>query len=812
MTTVATQHSNFDSIRREFLLTGNAAAAVAARSVSVDQQVITAYETHLRPVIPTGLALLAVGGYGRRELFPYSDIDLIVLVARSIEGDGPRAALSAFLRELWDSGLRLSQSVRTVAECCELDTKNIELSISLIDQRFLGGDAALYEQLCEKLPRFFRAQRSSLIGHLCEMTRARHAKFHDAIYHLEPNVKEMPGGIRDLHAIHWLAHLRNSDDDPLAGLTAAKDFLWNLRCRLHYRSGRDNNGLTFEIQETLSQDPASWMREYYRHAREVNRAALRQLELAESLTEGGLLQSFRDWRSRLSNADFTVNKERLYFKMPQQLTGDPMLALRLFEFVARHGIKLSLDAERRLVEHGPLFREYFASTRNVWPVLNSIFTLPNATMAIRSMHESGVLLALFPEWNLIDSLVIRDFYHRYTVDEHTLVTLEALEQLRDIKDSPKRRFTDLLQELENPALPRAALLFHDVGKGGEGEGHSRKSKELAKVAFQRIQMPPDELKSVLFLIEHHLALSSVMTGRDLGDPLTAKETAERVGTIENLKYLTAVTYADISAVNPEAMTPWRLEQLWRVYLIAYAELMRGLDTDRIHAVSDPSTASFLEGLPTRYLRTHSEEEILAHQELEAKSKYSGLAIDLKRVGGFYRLTVVTSDRPSLFASIAGVLAAFGMNIVKAEAFSNHRGTVVDSFSFSDPMRTLELNPMEIERLKLVLQRAVLGKEDVKKLLAGRPKPKMQSSQVRPAVSFDSNASTTATLVEVTAQDRPGLLYDMAATLSGAGCSIDVVLIDTEAHKALDVFYCTVGGKKLPVDLQAKLKQQLLAVL
>ncbi len=810
--TVATQHSSFDSIRSEFLVNGNAAAAVAARSAAVDKQVITAFETHLQPAFPSGLAMLAVGGYGRRELFPYSDIDLIILVARPIEGDGPRAALSAFLRDLWDSGLRLSQSVRTIAECCELDPKNVELSISLIDQRLLGGDSALYEQLGEKLPRFFRAQRTSLITLLCDMTRVRHSKFHGAIYHLEPNIKETPGGMRDLHAIHWLSQLRNGQEEPTEDLTAARDFLWNLRCRLHYRAGRDSNALTFEVQERLSQDPAAWMREYYRHARKVHRAALRQMELAESLSEGGLLQSFRDWRSRLSNSDFSVNKERIYFKWPQHLSTDPMLALRAFEFIARHGIRLSLDAERRLVDHGRLFKEYFGVPRNVWPVLKTILSLPFASMAIRSMHESGVLLTLFPEWNMIDSLVIRDFYHRYTVDEHTLVTLEALEQLRDIEEPPKRKFSDLLQELENPALTRAALLFHDVGKGVEGDSHSVRSKELAEAAFARIQMPPDELKIVLFLVEQHLTLSAVMTGRDLGDPRTAQETGERVGTIENLKYLTTMTYADISAVNPEAMTPWRLEQLWRVYLITHTELMRALDTDRIQTVSDPTMASFLQGLPTRYLRTHTNEEIRAHQELEIKSKYSGLAIDLKRTDGFYRLAVVTNDRPSLFASIAGVLAAFGMNIVRAEAFANQRGTVVDSFSFSDPMRTLELNPMEVERLKLVLQRAILGKEDVKKLLAGRPKPKTHASNIRPSVSFDSNASTTATLVEVIAEDRPGLLYDLAATLSGAGCSIDVVLIDTEAHKALDVFYVTVGGTKLSPELQARLKEQLLGVL
>ena len=808
---VASPHSSPDLIKSRFLSDGNAAAAVSARSAMVDDLVCRAYQSSLAVVMPQGVTVLAVGGFGRSELFPYSDVDVLLLVEKGIEGNAAREALSAFLRSLWDSGLRLSQSVRTIAECCELDQKNVELSISLFDQRFLAGDQALYDQLSTRLPKFLRSQRNQLISSLCEMTRVRHSKFQNTIYHLEPNIKETPGGMRDLHLVHWMSQLRDVEDESAQPLSAAREFLSGVRCRLHYKAGRDSNILNFDMQEELSPEPAVWMRQYFRHARCIHRTALRHMEIGEGLVEGSLMKQFRDWRSRLSNAEFSVNRDRIFFRSPQQLQSDPQIALRLFRFAAHHSIRLALDTERRIADNLPNLIQYFGDRRPVWPVLQETLAEPASSQAVRAMHETGALHALFPEWEAIECLVVRDFYHRYTVDEHTLITLESLEKLRESQDPARRRFVELLSELGNPAVLSMALLFHDVGKGYGFDGHATVSAAVAKKAFDRIQMPAPEQEVCLFLIEHHLALSAVMNARDLNDPATARELALRVGTVERLKYLTLLTFADISAVNPDAMTPWRLEQLRRVYVAAYQELTRELDTARIHLSATEETAAFLDGFPTRYLRTHNQNEVLVHMALEEKSRYTGAAIDLKKHEGSYRATIITTDRPNLFASLAGAISSFGMDILKAEAFANKRGSILDTFSFSDPMRTLELNPMEVERMKLVLQRAALGKEDVKKLLAGRTRPARKTPQIQPTVAFDSAASHTATLVEIVAEDRPGLLYELAAAISAAGCSIEVVLIDTEAHKALDVFYLSKDGQKLGAGLQVSLRQELLSV-
>jgi [protein-PII] uridylyltransferase len=308
-----------------------------------------------------------------------------------------------------------------------------------------------------------------------------------------------------------------------------------------------------------------------------------------------------------------------------------------------------------------------------------------------------------------------------------------------------------------------------------------------------------------------------MNSRDLEDPLAIELVAHRVGTVEQLKALTLLTYGDISAVNPGVMTPWRRSQLWRLYLLTYHELTRELDAERIEPRPADSTekAAFLEGFPTRYLRTHDEKDIDAHLAMEQlAADRGGVAMELKKVEDAYRLTLVAQDRPFLFASIAGTLSSFGMNILKAEAFANRRGTVLDTFTFADPHRTLELNPPEVDRLKLTMERVVLGKTDIAQLLRNRPKPSLPSKSARlePSLAFDSESSSTATLIHLVAEDRPGLLYDAVSAMSSEGCNIEVVLIDTEAHKAIDVFYITWKGSKLDAPRQERLRNRLLQVL
>ena len=455
-----------------------------------------------------------------------------------------------------------------------------------------------------------------------------------------------------------------------------------------------------------------------------------------------------------------------------------------------------------------------------WDAWRELLSQPHAALALREMQETGILAAAMPEWTAIDSLVVRDFYHRYTADEHTLVAVSVIDDLKNAAGGTSHRLQNLLKEVEDVAVLRLAIMLHDIGKGTNPGEHVIGSLDTARSVMARIRVPEEDGRTVLFLIDHHLDLSLIMNGRDLDDPATARFLTARTGTLERLRYLTLLTYADISAVNPTAMTPWRLEQLWRVYSMGLGQLTRELETDRIKGIDllppsdrSPELTQFLQGLPTRYLRTHALEEIHRHHALSHRFTQLGAAVEVTASKGSYLATVLAADKPGLFANISGALASFGMNIVKAEAFANAAGMALDQFRFIDPLRALELNPSEVDRLRRTIERVLLGTEDVTALLKRRrtaPRPS-RGARVLPLFRFNNEASEAATLVDFVGEDRPGLLYDLASAFASTDCNIELVLIDTEAHRALDVFYVTRNGRKLDEQAQNQLRQALIQI-
>jgi [protein-PII] uridylyltransferase len=805
-------------IEREFFATGQAGDVQSGLSQAIDALVVEAYRASIESILPQGAALLAVSGYGRRELFPYAAVDILVL----LDGESPwvslREPLSEFVRLLWDAGLRLNHTVRTVSECLEFREQNIDLSISLLDPRFLAGDSTTHARLENKWPAFLEKHGPKLSQHLCQLTRVRHAKYQNTPQHREPDVKETPGGLRDLNLIGWLSKL-GPQEAPAEKLNSAAAFLSTIRCYLHYRAGTDRNLLGLEAQENLLAQPfaraktvSAFMREYYRQARVIFQHARHAVDACEK-AESSLVGNFRDWRARLSNSEFTVSRERVFLRSPAQLASDPTVVFRLLEFVGRHGILAAPETERRLEVSRSSFAGYCAQPRPLWAMLEGVLALPHAAMALRTLHNTGLIAALFPEWAHIEDLVSVEAEHRYTVDEHTLLSIERAGELRSTADPTRQRFSQLLSEIDNPAVLALALLYHDIGKGAGDADPMKRSAQLAREAMGRLRTPEEEQRAVEFLIEHQLELGEVMSGRDVDDPVTARRLAERVGTIERLKLLAILTYADIAAASPDAMTPWRLEQLWNAYHVTQHELTRELETDRIQDVPEnvPGHPGFLKGFPVRYLRAHSPAEIEAHVRLYEQSRPTGVAVQLDRIEGAYQLTIIARDMPALFASFAGAISSFGLDILKAEAFSNAKGIILDTFVFADPQRTLELNPPEVERLQDLIRRVGVGKTDGQRLLRNRAQPDSKKRTIPPQVQFDSDACETATLVEIVAEDRPGLLYSLATVFSSTACNIDVVLIDTKGHRAIDVFYVAHDGHKLSPELQAMLREKLLAV-
>ena len=837
-------------IQKEFSATGDGRAALLARTALVEKIALRFWRELISPDPegPHEFALVALGGFGRRWLFPHSDIDVLFLHAGGGTEKEFKDRIRKFSQEMWDVRLKLSPATRTLAECDKFDPKNVEFVISLLDCRYLAGDRELFDRLHDQvIPKLALRESQKIIKRLAELTRERYNKFGDSVFHLEPNLKDGPGGLRDYNLACWLALLSAmeaqrawpAEERPLPvsvrkQFDSALDFLMSARCFLHLRHTRDDNTLTWEAQDEAAArkigvtgggelSASDWMRIYFSHARSIHRVCTRMLD---EIPAGGttLYRQFQSLRSRLSNLEFSVVGDLIFLQDLEALR-DPELLLRTFRFMARHGLNLSSTAESQIEQVLPLVAANPPEGAGLWHNLQETLLAPHAAEALRAMHSLRLLTILLPEFESIDALVVRDYSHRFTVDEHTFVAIENLHLLRQSQSKWDQRYAELLEEIEQPDLLYLSLLLHDVGKGAKTDNHVLASVEIAKRCMDRLDLDEPDRETVIFLISRHLELSATLR-RDIFDPETIRQLAEKMETPERLKMLCLLTYADIKAVNPEALTPWKAENIWQLYIGTANYMLRSVD-DRFHVNADDEVMthlrtlapaagkkleSFLEGLPRRYLRTHAAGEVLDHMEMAGHISSDAVQLGLKRGRHWYELTLVTSDRPFLFANVAGVLAAWGMNIVKAAAFSNQAGTVVDTFYFTDRFRTLELNLPEWERFKASIHDVLLGKADLERMLRDRLRAEKKTApkvKVETQVVIDDFCSAQSTLVEVIAQDQPGLLHRISSKFSSEKCNIEIALIETEGQMAIDVFYLTSAGAKLTPEHQQRLRAGLI---
>jgi [protein-PII] uridylyltransferase len=860
------------AIRAAFEAGATGAATVAARAQAMDELIVGLWTqaTERSQVLRSGVALVALGGYGRSELFPYSDVDLMFLLDGKVAEKDVKQPIRRVSQELWDAGIRLSPLTRKRSEAEKFDPDNVEFALSSLDHRLLAGDALVYERFAGTgLPKMLERDGKEIIAGLIRLTSERHNKYGDTLFHLEPSIKDCPGGLRDVHVCAWMKTLvragtkpGEADDGRLAvgdseEFRQAVEFLFTVRCFLHYRHERDDNTLDWQAQDAAAKaligpnrertrvegstaDAAYWMRLYFRHARVVERTLTHMLEVVPPKQRLGrwtvvgkaALAKVRR-RPEPAPVGYRLEGGRVVLSEATGAGGDPArdpeVVLQLFATMARTGCVLDRESEERMSQGLPLLSAHLEEGPALWRHLQEILLGHYAGNALRAMHALGILELLIPEFHGIDALVIRDAYHRYTVDEHTMVLIDTLHGMETPQTGSMGewagRFGGILRDVQHQALLYLAALLHDTGKGRSTDDHAGESARMAENVAGRLELDVYESELLLGLIRNHLEMSAALR-RDIFDLETVSAFAGKVQTPEALRMLTLFTYADIAAVHPDALTPWKAENLWRLYLATANYLDRSVDDDRVGARvgkelvnrvaalmpgKRAEVEAFLQGFPERYLRTRTPDQVRMHFEMAEWFAKDPVQIKFQYAPEVSEITLVTPDRALLFADMAGALAAWGMNIVTADAFSNRQGVVVDNFRFTDTFRTLEMNASEHAVFVASVHEVMTGKSAAEKLLAGRRRGRRKAAKtvVQTRVDFDDEASSHSTLLQVVAQDMPGLLRAVSQGLAGRGCNIEVALVDTEGETAIDVFYVTRNGAKLDGEQQGELKQELL---
>lgn len=811
---------------RDDILRGHGGRAALAR-FSDRLDAIVRHIVAAAPPTPQSVAVVAIGGYGRRQLSLHSDIDLLILFGGHL-GDAEEKTLRAILHPLWDLGLVVGHQVREIEEFGRLEVDNPEFLMALVDARPIAGDRALFDRFESAF--HHAGTHAHVVGALNALIDERYALFNSTLYQLEPDVKESPGALRDLTATRWIAALtdpsliRRGVEDP-SKIEEAEDFLLRVRSILHLESKRNHNQLTHQLQEHAAdilgypgafpqQRVERLMSDYFRHARVVMRSLAWMRKAAP--TPAGL--------------NLGRTSDGIRFIDMRQAVVQPATWLAAFQAAIDHACPVSDSALAAIRQHAERFRveDFFPTPAHRTALLRFLRPAPGLYARLSEMHDCGLLGRMFPPFQAITYRVVRDFFHKYTVDEHTLLTIRNLERLATRPEPDRQRFSSLLQDLDAPELLVLALLLHDVGKWRDDDHHVE-SVRMARDMFGRIGLPQDACDTVEFLIANHLAMSQVAFRRDTEDPEIVRTFAELVGVEDRLKMLCLMTLADVEAVSLETLTPWRAELLWRLFVDTYNHLTMGYGDELIDAtqpgnaellahrpadLSESDITRFLEGLPRRYLRLFDSDAIYRHVRLARDIRPDEIHLSMEQKGAAWELTVVTLDKPFLFSNISGVLSSFGMDILRGHAMTSPNGLVLDVFQFTDSERFLELNPGARDQMFKVLNDVVSGRASVTERLRGRARSlfNRRPRRVTPVVHADNTSSKRYTIIDIIADDELGLLYRISRVMSQNGCDVDLVLITTEGHRAIDVFHITKAGRKLSGAEQAELSAHLQRVL
>jgi [protein-PII] uridylyltransferase len=858
--------------QEQLLEAQNGLACAQYLSRQMDQVVHIVHDAVVEHLYPAAnpsmgerLAVVATGGYGRGTLAPGSDVDLLFLLPYK-QTAWSESVVEAMLYVLWDLKLKVGHATRSVEDCIR-EAADMTIRTSLLESRFLFGDRDLYDHLVERFDREIVATSAAgFVDAKLKERDARVAKAGASRYLVEPNVKDGKGGLRDLNTLFWIGkyvyRVRNPKELVKAGLFTpeefrlferCEEFLWRVRCHLHFVTGRAEERLTFELQRIIAERIGfagrgglsaveRFMKAYFLVAKDVGdltAIVCAELEARQAKRRPVLDRMFGRFQRRrggaLAGNDFIIDNNRINVSCEEAFERDPVNLIRLFWLADRHNLPIHPDATRLATRSLKLIGQNLRNDREANKLFLDIITSKNAPeVVLRRMNEAGVLGRFLPDFGRIVAMMQFNMYHHYTVDEHLIRSIGVLTEIEAGQLGSEHPLANqIFSTIRNRRALYVAVFLHDIAKG-RSEDHSDAGAAIARKLGPRFGLTDAETDTVSWLVQYHLLMSNTAQSRDLSDPTTIKSFAKVVQTMERLKLLLVLTIADIKAVGPGVWTGWKGQLLRTLYYetevilgggavdLARSDRVRlaqaQLRTELPDWTSDEFEAYASRHPPAYWLKT--DEARRAQQarfvrEAEKAGRTVTTAYQTDQFRGVTELTVLSPDHPRLLAIVTGACAAAGGNIVDAQIFTTTDGMALDTIVLSRAFDRDEDELRRADRVARAIERALKGEVKIADLVDGkRPaKEREKAFHVPPEVTIDNSLSSRQTVIEVSGLDRPGLLYDLTTALGKLNLNIASAHIVTFGEKAVDVFYVTdlTGTKVTHAGRQATIRRTLLEV-
>lgn len=851
-------------LEQQFYETNDAEANVYGRRRLIDALILCLLDLAANKLFPLPnptegerLALLAVGGYGRGEMAPHSDVDLLFLHPYKITPHTEKL-VEFLLYKLWDLGLKVGQATRSIDDCIRLSKDDCAVATSLLEARFLWGDQGLMVELGNLFDHDVRGNKNvGFVEAKLKERDERHRRTGDSRYMLEPNVKEGKGGLRDLHTLFWLGRFLyriDSIDDfvrhevltsqALEKFMRARRFLWVVRCHLHYLTERAEDRLTYDVQPDIAKhmgyrDRKSalaverFMKHYYLYAKEVGALTLifcAALEEKHRQRFRFRLDHFGFGRRRVG--EMVIQGGRIAPAVDDLFERDPVAMLRLFYLAQERQVNIHPEALRAVTQNLHRIGSEVRGNAEANQIFLAILTSQkDPAKALRRMNEAGLLGRFIPEFGRVIALMEHSLYHTYTVDEHTIQAIGILHEIEvgELGDELPLS-TGLIPHVLSRIELHLAVFFHDLGKGRD-DHHSAVGADLVMQAGPRLGLNQDQMETIAWLVRHHLLFSTTAFRRDLDDPKTIADFAEVIQSPERLRLLLILTVADIRAVGPNIWNGWKGQLLRTLYhetlaLIEGAEIgpRRQVRVDAAKKAfmaevasdwDDVGLATYLNRHDPRYWTSFDTPAHLRHAEIarRADREKALLALDfyIDRFRSRTELVIYAGDHPGLFMKIAGALAIAGASIVDARIFTTSDGMAIDSFGIQNVENENAVDDDgRLQRIRSQVKNAMAGEVSQDRLLAKRRSlpERTEVFSVEPRALINNQASRTHTVLEVNGRDRPGLLYDVTKALKDLGLVISSAHIATYGERVVDVFYVKdVFGHKIRQSSKARQVQR-----